>query len=126
MVATGLPSTSRLKARFHPNCGTLFTTTRPGGGFACPALLVEIAHTKARIRRALLPKLRLDLMADITHKTRFSPARRWANRRVIQWLPEMAVVIPKDTTRSLARMLAAWHCCREKCCVQLSGRWRPI
>jgi len=37
-------------------------------------LLVEIAQTKARIRRALLPKLRLDLMADITHKIRFSPA----------------------------------------------------
>src|SRR5437773_10480204 len=36
--------------------------------------MVEIAHTKARFRRALLPKLRLDLMRDITHKTSFLPA----------------------------------------------------
>src|SRR5438132_13096528 len=74
MVATDLPSICRWKARFHPKPGSLFTTTRPSGGLACATVLVEIAHTKARIRRALLPKLRLDLIADITHKTRFSPA----------------------------------------------------
>jgi hypothetical protein len=34
----------------------------------------------------LLPKLRLDLMVDITHKTRFSPARDAAN----SVLPKMA------------------------------------
>jgi len=32
----------------------------------------------------LLPKLRLDLMADITHKIRFSPAPDVDNSRVIQ------------------------------------------
>src|SRR5439155_7217648 len=73
MVATDLPSICRWKARFHPKPGSLFTTTRPSGGRACATVLVEIAHTKARIRRALLPKLRLDLIADIMHKTRFSP-----------------------------------------------------
>src|SRR5437870_1731725 len=81
MVATDLPSICRWKARFHPKLGTLFTTTRPSGGLACATVLIEIAHTKARIRRALLPKLRLDVIGDITHKTRFSPARMWTNRR---------------------------------------------
>src|SRR5437870_10819673 len=37
-----------------------------------------------------------------------------------------SVVIRKDTTRSLARMLAARHCRREKCCVQLFECWLPI
>src|SRR5438132_11115713 len=73
MVATDLPSICRWKARFHPKPGSLFTTTRPSGGRACATVLVEIAHTKARIRRALLPKLRLDLIADIMHKSRFCP-----------------------------------------------------
>src|SRR5437764_1694120 len=45
---------------------------------------------------------------------------------VIQSLPETTVVIPKDTTRSLARMLAARRCRREKCCVQLFECWLPI
>jgi hypothetical protein len=71
MVATDLPSICRWKATFHPKSGALFTTTRPGGGLACTTVLIDIAHTKARIRSALLPKLRLDLMADITHKSRF-------------------------------------------------------
>src|SRR5437660_1881038 len=121
MVATDLPSICRWKARFHPKPGSLFTTTRPSGGLACTTLLVEIAHTKARIRRALLPKLRLDLMADIKHKTRFSPAPDAAQgrRSVIQSLPENEFVILKDTTHSLARMLAARRCRREKCCAQL-------
>src|SRR5207253_10983337 len=81
MVATDPPSICSWKARFQPKFGTLFTTTRPGGGLACATVLIEIAHTKARIRRALLPKLRLDVIGDITHKTRFSPARMWTNRR---------------------------------------------
>src|SRR5437879_13732703 len=88
MVATDLPSICRWKARFHPKPGSLFTTTRPSGGLACTTLLVEIAHTKARIRRALLPKLRLDLMADNKHKTRFSPVPDVDNGRVIQLFPE--------------------------------------
>src|SRR5437899_12637387 len=90
--------------------------------------MVEIAHTKARIRRALLPKLRLDLMADIKHKTRFSPAPDAAQgrRSVIQSLPENEFVILKDTTHSLARMLAARRCRREKCCAQLFECWLPI
>src|SRR6266536_3691058 len=82
-VATGLPSICRSKARFHPKPGSLFTTTRPSGERACATVLVEIAHTKARIRRALLPKLRLDLMADITHRIRFSPAPNVDKQRKI-------------------------------------------
>src|SRR5207247_10466693 len=47
-------------------------------------------------------------------------------RSVIQSLPENEFVILKDTMRSLARMLAARRCRREKCCVQLFECWLPI
>src|SRR5437763_15632666 len=51
MVPTDLPSIWRWKARSHPQFGTLSTIRRPGGGLPCATMLMEIAHTKARIRR---------------------------------------------------------------------------
>ena len=126
MVATGVPSICRLKPRFHPKPGTLFTTTRPSAGLACATLLVEIAHAQATIRRALLPKLRLDLMADIRIRRIFLQRRMWTNSRIFNRYRKTTVVIPKDTMRSLARMLAARRCRREKCCAQLFECWLPI
>ena len=126
MVATGVPSICRLKPRFHPKPGTLFTTTRPSAGLACATLLVEIAHAQATIRRALLPKLRLDLMADIRIRRIFLQRRIWTNRRIFNRYRKTAGVIRQDTTRSPAKMFATRCCHHERCCVQLFGRWRLI
>src|SRR6266567_871220 len=100
MVPIDLPSICSWKPRFHPNCGTLFTTTRPSGGLACVTVLVEIAHTKARIRRALLPKLRLDLMGDITHKTRFFPAPDVDKLTKIVYLRTSSAILDSDIRRA--------------------------
>src|SRR6266699_7286524 len=75
MVPTDLPSISRWKARFHPKFGTLSTIRRPGGGLSRATVLMEIAHTKARIRKTFLAKLCLGFMAHITHGTGFSPVQ---------------------------------------------------
>ena len=53
------------KARFHRKLGTLSTIRLPGWGLPCATVLMEIAHTKAKIRRISLPKLCVEFMARI-------------------------------------------------------------
>jgi hypothetical protein len=50
-----------------------------------------------------------------------SPGSFLLTLSAIQSVPKTTLLIPEDTTRSLAKMFAAWRCRREKCCVQLFG-----
>src|SRR6266496_3959703 len=79
MVATDLPSISRWTARSHPKFGALSTIRRPSLGLPCATVLMEIAHTKARIRRALLTKLCLGFMAHNYAYDCFSPVADASN-----------------------------------------------
>src|SRR6478672_8122607 len=119
MVATCLPSICRLKARFHPNCGTLFKLRDQVDNSLAPHCWLKLHTQKQGSEEPCCRRCVLISLLTLRLRLVFRQPRISAKRRQFNPYRKTTVVIPKDTMRSLAKRLAGRRCCREKCCVQL-------
>src|SRR5262249_6615640 len=77
MFPTGLPSITRLKAKFDPKFAGLRTIKRPAGrARRAAAVSMEAAQRKTRIRKSVVTDVNLDFMPSCFLGIRFWPAWR--------------------------------------------------